>query len=401
LKRLPPGKHNDGGGLYLVVSPAGARSWVLRYKIHGKARYVGLGPLDDVGLSAAREKASAYRNKIRDGIDPLIEKRSGAAARRADAERSFRAVAAAFIESKSVEWSNPKHRGQWTSTLEQYAFPAIGDLPVNEVSTDAVLKVLRPIWTSKPETASRVRGRIEKVLDYAAALHYLPREKPNPARWKGGLREVLPAPAKVRRVEHFSALDFRELHPFVERLRNQPGTAARALEFCILTAARTTEVREATWTEFDVQRGIWTIPAERMKAKREHRVPLSERALALLDEMRGLSDSWIFPSPNEKKPLSENALLAVLNRMDVDATTHGFRSSFRDWAAETTNFPREVVEMALAHTIRDKTEAAYRRGDLFEKRAELMRQWAAYLNTPKAEGSSVIPMRRRHARGDS
>ena len=394
LSKLSPGKYNDGGGLYLVVSDSGARSWVLRYKIHGKSRYMGLGPLDDVGLSRAREIASECRNKIREGIDPLIEKRASIAARHADAGRSFRTVAETFIESKSAEWKNPKHRAQWSATLEQYAFPVLGDLPVTDITTDGVLRVLRPIWNTKPETASRVRGRIERVLDYAIALHYLPRERPNPARWKGGLKEVLPAPIKVRRVKHFAALDFRKMSSFMVKLRKQNGTTARALEFCVLTATRTTEVREASWQEIDLGRRLWTIPGDRMKAKREHRVPLSDQAVAVLEHVRGFSRKWVFPTANNDEPLSVNAMLALLSRMNVDATTHGFRSTFRDWAAETTNFPREVVEMALAHTIQDKTEAAYRRGDLYEKRAELMRQWAAHCDTPKAEGRRVTPLRR-------
>lgn len=390
LSKLPTGKYNDGRGLYLIVSSQHARSWVLRYKIHGKARYMGLGSLDDVGLAEAREKAGEYLKRLKaEKVDPLVERQTGDEAKKAAAGRSFRTVAAAFLESKSIEWSNSKHRAQWVSTLEQYAFPKLGDLPVSAIDTDAVLSVLRPIWKEKPETASRVRGRIEKVLDYATALHYLPREKPNPARWKGGLKEILPAPAKVRKVKHFAAIKYQDINDFVLKLRAQPGVAARALEFTILTAARTGEVRGAAWGELDLERGLWVIPADRMKAKREHRVPLCERALAILEEVRGLSEQWVFPTPRGDEPMSTNAMLKVLERMGVEVTTHGFRSAFRDWAAETTNFPREVVEMALAHSIRDKVEAAYRRGDLFAKRAELMRQWAAFCESPKPEGVVV------------
>jgi integrase len=393
LKKLPAGKYNDGGGLYLFVSDAGARSWVFRYKIHGRSRYMGLGALDDVGLAAAREEAHECRKLTKKGIDPLTERRAGIDAHKAAAGRSFRSVAAAFLDSKSVEWSNAKHRNQWVNTLEQYAYPKIGDLPVTAITPDSVLAVLRPIWKEKPETASRVRGRIERVLDYAAALNYIPRDS-NPARWKGGLKEILPAPTKLRRTKHFAALNYDGINAFLVRLREQPGIAARALEFTILTAARTSEVRRASWSEFDLESGVWVIPADRMKAKREHRVPLCNRALAILGEVSSLSETWAFPTPRGEAPLSENAMLVLLRRMGVDVTTHGFRSAFRDWAAETTNFPREVVEMALAHSIRDKTEAAYRRGDLFAKRAELMRQWQAYCETPKPSGKRVVPIRR-------
>ncbi|MFN0317149.1 MAG: tyrosine-type recombinase/integrase, partial [Burkholderiales bacterium] len=303
---------------------------------------------------------------------------------------TFAQCAAAYIESHKAGWRNAKHAEQWTNTLETYAGPVIGPLPVQDVDTGLVLKILEPIWASKPETASRLRGRIENVLDWAKARGY--RSGENPARWKGHLNQLLPALSKKHRVTHHKAMPFPEVGGFVAKLRELPSTSARCLEFTILTAARTSEAIYARPEEFDLGAGTWTIPASRMKAQTEHRVPLSLRAVEIVAEMLNSAQDYVFPGARKGKALSNMTMLNLLERMEVKATVHGFRSSFRDWAAERTAFPHEVCEMALAHTISNAAEAAYRRGDLFEKRAKLMTTWADYIDTPRTEGE-VIPMR--------
>lgn len=365
-----PGRHTDGRGLMLYVKASGARTWVLRYQIKGRRRDLGLGAWPEVTLAAARGRSIDARRLIADGIDPLDQKKRVTAL-------AFRDAAAALIESKRSGWRNAKHAAQWTSTLETYAFPKLGTLDVKAVETQDVLAALRPIWSQKPETASRVRQRIEAVLDYASAIGA--RTGENPARWRGHLDHLLPKPSKVRAVRHHPAMAWRDVPAFVSELHERKGLAARALEFTILTAARSGEVRGMRWSEIDLGTGVWTVPSDRMKAGKEHRVPLSAPAMALLGNESG-PDDLVFPGGRRlDRPLSDMALTAVLRRMGrAGLTVHGFRSSFRDWAGETSSFPREVIEAALAHRLKDKAEAAYARGDLFEKRRRLMEAWANF-----------------------
>lgn len=360
----------------LMVRDSGSRAWVLRYQIGGRRRDLGLGPYPEIGLARAREKALDARRLIVEGRDPIAE-------RGRSKFLSFKNAAEALIESKRPGWRNVKHAAQWRSTLATYAYPKLGGLSVTAVDTGAVLDVLRPIWNEKPETASRVRQRIEAVLDYANATGA--RTGDNPARWKGHLDHLVAKPSKVRTVEHHAALDWREAPAFMFELAKREGTAARGLAFVILTAARSGEVRGMKWREVDGKGAVWTVPANRIKAGREHRVPLGPEAMALLGEARE-PDDLVFPSPTKAGiPLSDMTLAAVLRRMGrSDITVHGFRSTFRDWAAEATSHPREVIEAALAHKLKDKAEAAYARGDLFTKRRNLMQDWANYLAAPAA-----------------
>lgn len=375
-----PGLYNDGGGLYLQVTERGAKTWIFRFMLMGRRRDMGLGALHTISLAEAREEARRCRQLVREGIDPIDKRKSERLAARAAAlpAMTFKQCAEAYIRAHEASWKNDKHTAQWTSTLTAYVYPMIGNLLVNAVDTGLVMKVLDPIWVAKTETASRVRGRIEVILDWATVRKY--REGENPARWKGNLDKLLPARNKVQKPEHHSALPYDQISGYMKDLRGQDGVAARALEFAILTAARTGEVLAASWTEFDLEKRLWTIPAERMKAGREHRVPLSDAALAVLRRMQELGEqAYVFPGARKNRPLSTMALLMVLRRMKrTDLTAHGFRSTFRDWAAEQTNFPSEVAEMALAHAVGSKVEAAYRRGDLFEKRQAIMDAWGLY-----------------------
>lgn len=390
------GYHHVGGvsGLVLQVSKTGTKSWLMRVTVGGKRREIGLGGYPDVTLSGAREAARAVREKIKSGIDPVVEKaaaRSALAAAVA-AALSFKQAAEKYIEANEAGWKNSKHAAQWTSTLETYAYPTIGNLQVAHVETAHVVGILESIWTTKTETASRVRGRIESVLDWAKVRGY--RNGENPARWKGHLDHILPARNKVQKAKHHAALDYRKIAEFMAALNAVDGMGARALEFAILTATRSGEVRGATWAEIDQKAGVWIIPAERMKAEREHRVPLSPAVLAMLESLpRMAGTALIFPSA-KNDILSDMTLTAVIRRMHAAntktgnagwsdssgkvITAHGFRSSFRDWAGETTAYPREVIEHALAHQLKDKAEAAYQRGDLLDKRRRLMAEWAAY-----------------------
>jgi integrase len=375
-----PGLLSDGKGLCLRVGDGGAKSWVLRYMLDGRPHEMGLGSFYDLSLAEARERAREFRKMVKDGVDPIDDRRARRAAQRAERAKvmTFRQCAEAYVAAHQAGWRNRKHAAQWPSTLSAYVYPHFGPLPVHAIDTGLVTKTLEPIWLKKPETAGRVRGRIESILDWATARGY--RQGENPARWRGHLENLLPGKSKVRRVEHHAALPYAEIWSFMSELRQQGGVAARALEFAILTAARTGEVIGARWDEIDFAERLWTVPAQRMKAAREHRVPLSEPVLAILKEMQKVrSGNFVFPGAKVGRPISNMAMLMLLRRMGhVDLTTHGFRSSFRDWAAERTNFPPEVAEMALAHTVSDKVEAAYRRGDLFEKRRRLMHDWASF-----------------------
>jgi integrase len=384
-----PGYHSDGDGLVLRVAE-GTKGWLYRYKANGKVREMGLGPVRDVTLAEAREAAREARRLRRAGVDPIDARRERKAAVRLEAARAitFSQCAAAYIENHRSSWTNPKHAAQWDATLRTYAYPVFGNLPVAVVDTALVVKVLDPIWSSKPETASRLRGRIEAILDFATVRGH--RTGENPARWKGHLKEALPATGKVRRVKHHAALPYNQTATFVAELRGRGGGAAAALEFAILTAARTNEVVGARWSEINMKTGVWTIPAERMKARVEHRVPLSDQALKVLrrETNRKVNDI-VFSGQKAGRPLSNMAFLMMLRRMGrADLTAHGFRSTFRDWAAERTSAAPEVAEAALAHTVSNKVEAAYRRSDLFEKRRELMREWGLFCDSEQKHGQS-------------
>lgn len=382
VRRLvSPGHHCVGGipGLYLYVNDNGARSWVLRVMVGGRRRHVGLGSYPEVVLAEAREKARVARTEISNGIDP-VEARKVARAQSVverTRETTFREAAHAYIDAHALEWKSQKHRAQWDSTLERYAYPVMGSLFVRDITQDHVISVIKPIWKSKNETASRLRGRIESILAWAAVRKL--RSEENPARWKGHLDKIFAAPSKVQKVVHHRALPLAEMQDFMRSLRLQDGIAARALEFCILCAARSGEVRGAQWAEFDLAQRVWVIPKERMKAKREHRVPLGEVSCKLLEGLPRFSGSGlVFPSPRSGKELSDMTLTAVLRRMKVDAVPHGFRSTFRDWVGEKTDFPSDLAELALAHVNHNKTEAAYRRADALERRRVMMENWALF-----------------------
>lgn len=401
VKNAKPGRHADGNGLHLLVKESGARSWVYRFMLKGRSRDVGLGAAGPGGisLSAARDSASALRVKVKAGIDPL-EERDRAVAEALAAEQAaiiagitFKAVAETYITANEGGWRNEKHRQQWRSTLATYVYPIIGELPVAEVTTAHVLQILEPIWQDKAETASRVRGRVETILDMAKARGY--REGENPARWRGHIAQILPARPRLQRGHH-KAMSYAELPAFMGKLREREAVAALALEFTVLTAARTGEVIAATWNEVDLEGAVWTVPADRMKAGKEHRVPLSPRALAILTATKTYGQAYLFLAARGGK-LSSMAMSMLLRRMKVDATVHGFRSTFRDWAAECTGYAHEVAEMALAHTIDSKVERAYRRGDLFDKRSRLMADWATYCATDGEAGGKVTPIRKAEA----
>lgn len=375
-----PGLHAVGGvpGLALQVLASGGRTWVLRAVIGNRRREMGLGGYPGVTLAMAREAAREARDLIRRGIDPIEAANEAREALKVTPTiaYTFRAAAEAYIAAHEASWKNPKHRDQWTATLKNYAYPVMGKLDVAAIELPHVMRVLEPIWLKKTETAKRLRGRIEMVLDWAGARGF--REGPNPARWRGHLDKLLAKPSKVHRIVHHRALPIDGISAFMARLRTAEGVGARALEFAILTAARSGEVRGATWNEIDLDARLWTISAERMKAAREHRAPLSEAAVAVLRAMpQGRPDSYVFKAAHGGR-LSDMTISAVLRRLDVDAVPHGFRSTFRDWVAERTAYPNEVAEMALAHAVGNKVEAAYRRGDLFEKRLAMMNDWARF-----------------------
>lgn len=397
VKNAKPGRHADGGGLHLLVKETGARSWVYRFMLKGKSRDIGLGAAGQGGISLAdaRTARDALRLKVKAGIDPLEERQReatealAAAQAAAIAGMTFKAVAEAYIAANEASWRNDKHRQQWRNTLASYVYPVMGELPVAEIGTAHVLKILEPIWQDKPETASRIRGRIETVLDAAKARGY--REGENPARWRGHIAQILPARSRLTRGHH-KAMPYEAIPTFMAKLRERDAMAALALEFVILTATRTSEVLGATWAEVDLDKAIWTVPASRMKAGKEHRIPLSPRAVEILEAVKPLGKASLFPADKGGK-LSTMAMSMLLRRMKLECTVHGFRSGFRDWAAECTGYAHEVCEMALAHVIGNKSEAAYRRGDLFDKRRRLMADWATYCASDGAAGAKVSPIR--------
>jgi integrase len=394
VKRLTePGLHAVGtvAGLRLLVKSTGARSWVLRTMIGTRRAELGLGGYPTVTLAQAIEYARDALQQIRGGTDPAAARR----AKRVTVEWTFKKTAEAYITAHTPGWKNPKHAQQWGNTLAAYAYPVFGERHVRDVTKADVLAAIEPIWSTKNETANRVRNRIELVLAYAVQRELRP-EGLNPARWRSNLDVALPKASKVSKVEHHAALAIDQMHGFMQRLRKAEGMGARALEFAVLCASRSGEVRGATWQEIDLQAGVWSIPSERMKSDRPHRVPLSDRALELLEALPRFEDvELVFPGQGGKA-LSDMTLTATLRRMKVDATAHGFRSSFRDWCAERTATPSEVAEMALAHAVGDATEQAYRRSDLFEKRRELMALWSKFIDTPPPQGN-VRAIRRKAA----
>jgi len=380
------GRHGDGRGLFLYVKPTLARSWVLRYQVQGQRHDLGLGAYPDVTLAMARQKATDARRFILDGDDPIAK-------RRQVQPKTFKDAALELIESKRSGWKNAKHAAQWTSTLEAYVFPTLGPMQVTKIVTADVVGALKPIWSQKPETANRVRQRIEAVLDYASALGI--REGDNPARWRGHLDNLLPKPTKVRAVRHHPALPHADMSDFMDALSTRKGVSARALTFTILTVARSGEARGMTWAEVDLDNRTWTIPAQRMKAGKEHRVPLTVTAIAQLGPMLDDTELVFGSETKAGKPISDMSMTALLRRMEYNnITVHGFRSSFRDWAGETTSYPREVIEAALAHSIKDKAEAAYARSDLFDKRRDLMDAWENAV-THRNLGENVAPISKR------
>jgi integrase len=373
-KTTKPGRYHDGLGLYLFVGPTSSKSWVFRYRRQGRLHDTGLGPVHTVSLAQARAKALEYRRMRLDGIDPIEARRvkhvpvTG---------MTFEGCATAYIAAHEAGWKGTRNARQWTASLATYAFPVFGFLPVQTVDLGFIMKVLEPIWRTKPETASRVRQRIEAVLDWATVLGY--RHGENPARWRGHIAKLLPKKTAVRSVVHHPALPHEEVAGFVAELRKRRGISARALEFLILTTARTGEAIGARWDEIDMVTMTWTIPASRMKGRREHRVPLPDAAIPIIAEMRELrQNNFVFFGYKAERPIQPSTMRALLIDMGrADLTVHGFRSTFRDWAAERTSYPREVVEQALAHAVSGATEAAYRRSDLFDKRRLLMAEWAS------------------------
>jgi integrase len=393
-----PGYYADGGNLYFRIA-GGSRGWIFRFALHGRTRDMGMGAYPELDLKTARKRAFELRQLVADGIDPIAERNAKRAAARVEDAKTitFDDCAKAYIAAHADGWRNAKHRQQWASTLQTYASPVFGNLPVRAVDTGLVMRTLEPIWSSKPETASRLRGRIESVLSWAQVRGYRLPNETNPAAWKNHLDHLLPAKSKVRKVEHHAALPYSQISKFMEGLRQVEGIAARALEFTVLTATRTGEALGALWSEVDIDAQIWTIPANRTKADKEHRVPLSDAAIAVLQTMQAVRHSdYVFPGIRDGRPLSQMAMLMLLRRMKRgDLTAHGFRSTFRDWAAECTHVENNVVEMALAHAIPSAVEAAYRRGDLFEKRRRLMDDWAEFCAQPSTMPSTIVPIGRR------
>jgi integrase len=395
------GLYADGGGLYLQIGPSGNKAWLFRFMLHGKAHAMGLGALHAVTLAEARVKAADGRKLLAAGLDPLDTKRAEQTSARLAAAKgtTFEACAKTYIEAHKASWRQERHAKQWDQALAKHAYPIMGKLPVQAIDTALVMKVLEPIWQKKTETAKRLRGRIECILDWAKVREY--RQGENPARWRGHLENLLARPSKLIKVEHFAALPYAKVNGFLQAVDKQPGLAAQALKLVIFTACRSNEVLSAAWDDIDFENKVWAIPADRMKSGKEHRVPLTAPALAILKDLKHNRDHleqsgeepspYVFPSPKGKTFLSNIAMLALLKRMNRrDITVHGFRSSFRDWAAEQTNFPREVAEAALAHAIQSRVEAAYRRSDLFDKRRLLMDKWARYCQQEQTEGNGKV-----------
>jgi len=392
-----PGMYADGGSLYLRVAPGGSKQWIFRYTApSGRVRDMSLGAVHTFSLAEARERAADARKLRADGIEPINHKRARLAAlRAADAKAmTFEQCARGFIKDNEAEWTSPKHRQEWEITLRKYVFPLLGSLPVEAIDTPLVLKVIKPMWERIPTTASRVVGRIHAVIGWATVHHY--RHGDNPARWQGHLEHALPALSKVAKVKHHAALPYAQVGAFVAKLRKDSSVGARCLEFITLTAARLGEAINAEWDEIDLANRVWVVPASRMKADREHRVPLSGAALAVLKAVQAIRQSdYVFPGTRQGRPVGENTPVRLAKQAaGSNITVHGLRSTFRDWASERTSFSREVAEMALAHAIPNAVEAAYRRGDLFEKRRKLMDAWAAYCAKIETDAGKVVALAR-------
>jgi integrase len=392
IAKLGAGRHFDRDGLYLDLSETGNGSWLLRYQRDGNERWLGLGPLRDFDLEEARDRARKARQQLRDGADPIAAKREQRALARLEAARAvtFESASRQYFDKHEAKWTNARHRQQFLATLEQHVFPTIGELPVAMIDTAAVLSVVEPIWIDKHKTAARIRIRIENVLDWATVRGF--RTGDNPARWKGHLAEVLPSKGHLGKVVHHKALPYADVPSFVAVLSKQQGVAARALEFLILCAARTSEVIEARWSEIDLKTKTWLVPAERMKSRKPHRVSLSDRAVQILKSLprEGGADSLLFVGSRADGGLHKMALPNLLK--DADATVHGFRASFRTWAAESTSFPRDIIEQCLAHVVGSEAERAYLRSDVIEKRRRLMDVWAAFVATPRRDKATVTPI---------
>jgi integrase len=393
-RETAPGYYADGGGLYLQISASGSRSWIFRFSLAKRAREMGLGPLASVSLAEARTEAAKCRKLLADGIDPIHARdddRERAAAASPDT-LTFRQAATDYIAAQKGGWKNKKHAQQWENTLATYAYKVIGNTDVRSIDTPMVVRILQPIWLEKPETASRVRGRIESVLDAAKALGK--RSGENPARWRGHLEQILPKRKRARRVKHHPALPYAQIPEFMQELRAREGVSARMLEHLILTAVRTQEVLYARPEEFVLDRKLWTVPGERMKMELPLRVPLVGRVVELVKKAQP-RDGWLYPGHKKGKPLSNMAMLNLLDRMGYgEFTVHGFRSTFRDWVAECTEYPGELAEMALAHAVESKVEGAYRRGDMLERRRKMMEEWARYCSSPPAK---VLPITQQTA----
>jgi integrase len=425
VRHAKAGMHADGGGLYLQVTAGKEegqlnKSWLFRFALNGKERQMGLGSLNTISLSEAREEAERCRKLLKEGKDPIEAREADRAAQRTAEAKSvtFEWCAIEYMKAHEAGWRNAKHRQQWNNTLATYVYPIIGKLPVDAIDTGLIMQILGPIWAVKNETASRLRGRIEVILDWARVNGH--RSGDNPARWRGHLDHLLPARRKVRKGEHHPALPHAQIPDFVRELRAQEGIAAKALEFTILTAARSAETRGLPWDgELDIASKVWTVPLHRMKGEREHRVPLTAPALAVIEYMRSVrQNDYVFPGEKADDPLSDMALTLVIRRMNEarkkagllpwvdpkqdnrEVVPHGFRSTFRDWVAEKTNFQSEIAEAALAHVKGDKVEGAYQRGTMFEKRRRLMEAWARYCGSPvvKDAADNVVPMPMQAAR---
>ena len=390
-----PGMHAVGGvaGLHLQIGGPSQKSWILRTTVAGKRRDLGLGSFPEIGVAKARERALEAKDQVRKGQDPILVKKAAKAAVKAarDTAMTFAKAADKYISSHEKEWRNAKHVDQWRNTITTYANPVIGSVLVRDVTTGHIVRILEPIWTEKNETASRLRGRIESILDWGRVRGL--RTGNNPAKWRGCLDHLLPNISRSKRIQHHPAIPVGEVGAFMRDLRETPGASARCLEFAALTAARSSEARGALWSEIDLDLKVWSIPASRMKSGRPHRVPLNDQAIALVKGLERTVD-LIFPNPRGK-PLSDMALTACMRRMGLDAVPHGLRSSFRDWCGERTNYPRDVVEQALAHGLENKTEAAYYRSDLFQKRIRLVKDWGDFLDKVETKADNVIPMQAR------
>jgi len=399
-KKKESGVYADGGNLYLQITKTGSKSWLFRYMLAGKSREMGLGSIIDLSLAAAREEATKYRKLVNEGIDPINNRKQDNAKKRFEEAKiiTFKECAEKYIETHKPTWKNAKHTWQWSNSLEKFVYNVFGNISVQDIDTTLVMKALDPIWQTKTETATRVRGRIEVILDWAKVREY--RAGENPARWRGHLENLLPRPSKFQKVVHQPSLPYQKIAGFMQSLKNQECMAALALQFTILTAARTGEIIGATWQEIDLNKKVWVVPENRIKAGREHRVPLSEAAIALLQttkkqqELLGFKSEakdFVFSGFKQGMPLSNMAMLMLIRRMKLDdITVHGFRSTFRDWAAEQTNYPREVAEAALAHISGDKVEIAYLRSDFFEKRRQMMDSWSRYCETPVVKDSEKV-----------